>query len=159
MPNGAGAAETDPTPTGVYCGTVWKRSAGLCLGAALTATALPGLAEVEVLHGATLRGGDPPTDVVVVRGSQVGGALPDPAEPGLEPRPFLPLRTTKQTGREPQLTIVITPAARKAETRRVYPTWTHGRRSGHRARPGRGHRGDPAVRVAPRESARPRRSR
>jgi hypothetical protein len=139
-----------------------RRISGCIAALALLAAAAGAQAEaeVEVLHGATLHGGSPPSDVVVIRGSRVGGALPDPEAADEPPRSFLPRIEPEQRAR-PVVGIVIRPQlTTHVETRWAYPVYPR-----HRAR-GRAHAGrqphDPVLRIAPREEhghRKPRRTR
>jgi hypothetical protein len=68
------------------------RALGLGVGVAIALFAAGGAAEeVETLRGSALSNGHPPLDVVVIRGTEVGGAVPEPRPtPAPAPAPAQP---------------------------------------------------------------------
>jgi hypothetical protein len=76
---------------------VWIAAAVIPFAAAVAAAG-----EVETLRGSALLDGDPLLDVVVIRGTEVGGAVPEP-RPAAPPAPP-PARPTVQN-----VTILIAP--------------------------------------------------
>jgi len=90
-----------------------------------------GAAEITVIHGASVTGPLPPTDVVVLRGAELGGAVPVPVTAPEEPR--IVYRTAPEA---PVVELYVTVHGAHVYDDRVYRS-RHFRHKRHHGRSGR----------------------